>query len=880
MKPYQLLKKLITYNLKPITSDQNQEVFKMKPSAIFKVPLIFNLKPLTLISKRRKAMKSVRSLGVQHCLKPLVLTHLSFLTVMMLFLFLNGIPANAGPKSEGAEEAIRFAPGVLMLKFSEGVKVEMEKREGYVATAIPSIDALNRKYGVIEFTKIFSLEPKSEKGRTAYRELGLDRVYRFVTLPEADVQAMVAEYEADPNVESAEPDYVGHGHFTPNDPSFGVQWGLHNTGSNPPPHPGTFDADIDATEAWEFWSPEHVIILAILDTGVDLDHPDLGDVIWQNTAECSGISGVDDDGNGFVDDCYGYDFVNDDGNPQDDHGHGTVNAGIAGAITNNNLGVAGLVGGPYNPQRIMAVKVLDNNCWGLYSWWEIGLIYAVINGASVINMSMGGYDYSEYLEEIVTWAWSEGCVIVASMGNDNSSTPQYPAKFYATIAVGATDTDDSRCVPEDWEPFDMPDGGSNYGSHIHVVAPGNWIYSTVWNNTYDYWAGTSMAAPFVSGLAAMIMSEVWPEPHPEWVDYIIYSTADDQVGPSSEDAPGWDQYYGYGRINACRALGGSSRGDVNGDGTINVTDVVYLINYLFNEYSPPDPLWLGDANGDGKVNVVDVVYLINYLFGEGPPPPCGGKATTSLGSGLELYKGKAPAQIGFSSPAISKDGIFEVPVTGKFDVDVAAVQLEIKYDPEKITLSEPALTPRTEGLTIYSSSNQGIQKIGSLRSLQVGILDLSGEHYISAGTGALVNLRIKGSDLSSLEITKAICASRDAREIPVQIVSEMKKSEEDITAEKSAIPQEFSLSQNYPNPFNPETEIKYALSQDCDVKLIIYNILGEKVKLLVDEHQTAGHKTIHWNGRDEKGKEIASGIYFYKILAGDFSQSRKMVLVK
>jgi thermitase len=1026
----------------------------MKVFQFLKKPINYKLKLITLFHERSKAMKAK-------------ILKLGLLIFLMPFLFWSGIPAHADSKS-GTVEATEFAPGVVIVKFAEGVTVKMEKKEGYVTTGIPSIDALNKKHGVRELVKIFSPEPRSEKGKNAYRELGLGRVYSFVATPEANVQAMVSEYEADPNVEYAEPDYVGHAHFIPNDPNFWRQWGLYNTGLNPPEHPGTVDADVDATEAWPWWAPEHVIVLAILDTGVDIDHPDLSGVIWQNTPECSGIGGIDDDGNGYVDDCNGYDFANGDGNPQDDHGHGTVNAGIAGAHTNNNVGVAGMVGGSFNPHRIMAVKVLDSNNFGYYSWWEAGLYYAANNNASVINMSMGGTSFSSTLQTAVNYAWGQGCVVVASMGNANSSTPQYPAAFTNAIAVGATDTDDSRCVPPDWQTFGMPTGGSNYGSHIDVVAPGNWIYSTVWNNTYGYWAGTSMAAPYVSGLAAMIMCEQWPEPSPDVVRQIIQSTADDTVGLPGEDTPGWDQYYGWGRINAKRALGvptpiyaedfndcdisdwtvytssgtfattsaqyvsppcglymssmasgyaygrtpdldidttqdftittyfrlpqtnnhwfwvlsnrwveividnnddlcayqppnptikladlntnqwyhikavvhpatsnydiylncyyvatanfsgtylrylrlgefengGSNfgegywddllvygqkscpHGDTNGDGVINSADVVYLINYLFKGGPAPDPLCAGDVNCDDVINSADVVYLINYLF-KGGPAPCEGKASMSSGGESELYKGKVPAQIGLSLSAISKNGILEVPVIGKFDVDIAAVELEVKYDPEEITLLEPALTPRTEGLQIYSSVKDGIQKIG--------ILDISGEHYISAGTGALVNLRIRGSDLSSrlaspasgeaslttsLEITKAILVDPDAQEIPVRIVSEMKKSEENLQATESAIPQEFFLSQNYPNPFNPETEIKYALPQDCDVKLVIYNILGEKVRVLVDEHQTAGFKTVRWAGRNQNGEEVGSGVYFYRLEANELSEAKKMILIK
>ncbi|KPL03278.1 MAG: hypothetical protein AMJ73_07490 [candidate division Zixibacteria bacterium SM1_73] len=1022
--------------------------------------------------------KNLSMLDLHVWLRPLVLAYLGFLTVGMIFLVLGSVPANADLKSEGAEKALEFASGVIMVKFDQDVKVEIEKEEGYVVTGLPSIDALNRKHGVREFTRVFWPEPKSEKGKNAYRNLGLGRIYRFVTIPEADVQAMVAEYEADPNVEYAEPDYVGHGHFIPDDPAFGAQWGLFNTGQNPPHHPGTYDADVDATEAWPFWAPEHVVILAILDTGVDDGHPDLSGVIWQNTPECSGMPGIDDDGNDYVDDCYGYDFANSDGDPDDDHGHGTVNAGIAGAYTDNNVGVAGMVGGPFNPHRIMAVKVLNSNNFGYYSWWQSGLYYAANNGASVINMSMGGTSFSTSLQDAVDYAWGQGCVVVASMGNCNSSTPQYPAAYTNAIAVGATDTDDSRCVPPDWDFMGYDDicgwvHGSNYGSHIDVVAPGNEILSTVLGNTYDYWSGTSMAAPFVSGLAAMIMSEHWPEPSPDSVRQIIRSTAEDEVGLPSEDTEGWDQYYGWGRINAARALGvpapifvddfndcdisdwtvytssgtfstivspyvsppcalfmssygggyaygttptidldttqdftittyfrvpstsnhwfmvldnnwvhlvidydtdlrawqGSHggalhlaslntnqwyhikvvahpatsnydiylncfkagtanflrggdgnmfpylrlgdihdgatdhggaywddllvyeqkscpRGDTNGDGVINSADVVYLINYLFKSGPEPDPLCAGDVNCDEVINSADVVYLINYLL-KGGPAPCEGKATGSPRSGSALYKGNPPAQIGFLSPTVSKDGIFDVPVIGEFDVEVAAIELEIKYDPEEITLLEPGLTSRTEGLQIYSSAKDGIQKIG--------ILDLRGEHYISAGTGSLVNLKMKGSDLSSrfaspasgeaslttgLEITKAILVNLDAQEIPVNIVPNRKKSTEDLMAGKSVLPQEFSLSQNYPNPFNPQTSIDYALPQNTHVKLTVYNILGERVKVLVDEYQTAGYKSATWDGKDEKGEDVASGVYFYRLETEEFLKVKKMLLIK
>ena len=1022
--------------------------------------------------------KAIRLIEVSALLK------LSILITAVLFLFGITFAANGISGIPGVDDSKEFVPGALMVKFTESANVEIQKNGGGITTGIHSLDILNQKYRVKDFIPVFSSKPESDKGRTAYKKLGLDRIYRFETDKNVNIPSMAAEYGTDPNVEYAEPDYIGHGHFIPNDPSFAVQWGLYNTGLNPPSHPGTVDADVDATEAWDFYEPEHVIILAILDTGVDLDHPDFwwtyptNGVIWTNPAECSGLAGVDDDHNGYVDDCMGFDFVNgtysggvwynDADGPQDDHGHGTVNAGIAGAITNNNVGVASLLGGPFNVHKIMAVKVIRSDNSFDYSALIAGIYYAANNNASVINMSMGGFGYSSTLEAAVNYAWSQGCVLVASMGNCNSSTPQYPAAYTNTIAVGATDSDDSRCVPPDWDymGYDGMCGsvhGSNYGSHIDVVAPGNWIYSTAWNNTYQYWAGTSMAAPLVSGLAAMIMCRSWPEPSPDSVRQIIQSTADDRVGPASEDTPGWDQYYGWGRINAKRALGvptplytdnfddcdisdwtvytsagtfttttsqwvspscglhmysqsggyaygrtpdlsidttkdftittyfklvdsnnhwfwvlsngwvelviddysnlrayqgsqgptlqiaalntnqwyhiktvvhpGASNydiylnsyymatakypgtylrylrlgefengysnygegfwddlsvygkksyicGDVNGDGVVDVGDVVYLINYLFKSGPAPSPREAGDVNTDNNVDVGDVVYLINYLFKSGPAP-CAGKGE-GLGkvSGLTSSSGHAQLSLVLNSvgesvstndklsPETLKE-MHEFSVMGKLDREVAGVQLEIEFNPDEVSLFDPSLTPLTEGLQLFSSTDDGMQKIG--------VVDVSGENLIPKGEGALVNLLARGEDLTSIKIKSAILVDKDAMPLTLDLSGELKLEEEKNSASKPAV---FSLYQNYPNPFNPETYIRYALPQDAKVKLVIYDALGKKVKTLVNEHQSAGFKSARWDGKDETGNQAASGIYFYRLETEKFSEVKKMMLVK
>jgi subtilisin family serine protease len=440
-----------------------------------------------------------------------------------------------------------FVSAEFLVKFTQDAPVSFSSSGNIIRSGISSLDSLITEFCVLNVERTFPYESIKQKNNCLFTAIGLDRIYTFEVCEEVDIHSAIAAFERNPFVEYAEPNFIGHAHAIPNDPMFTTQWGLRNDGTNPPNHPGTADADIDAPEAWDIETGDSSVIVAMLDTGIDWDHPDLSARIWNNADET--VNGVDDDGNGYIDDIRGWDFANNDNNPMDDHGHGTVNAGIVGASTNNGVGVVGVDW----HCKLMAVKVLNQINWGQYSWWASGLQYAADNGAKVISMSMGGANPSQTLKDAVDYAYGLNCVIVVSMGNDNSNTVYYPAAYSNVIAVGATDTDDTRCVPPDWQPFGMQNGGSNYGNHIDVVAPGNWINSTAWNNVYQYWAGTSMAAPFVSGLAALLLAKE-PSLTNAAVQNIICTTAEDQVGNPAEDTAGWDKYYGFGRINAYDAL--------------------------------------------------------------------------------------------------------------------------------------------------------------------------------------------------------------------------------------------------------------------------------------------------------------------------------------
>lgn len=352
--------------------------------------------------------------------------------------------------------------------------------------------------------------------------------------------------------EYVEPNYIGYGggqqHVMANNPDdtyYSRQYYLQNDGSFSLSNAKN-DADIDMELAWEIETGDTSITVAILDSGLKLDHPEFEGRIWTNGKE--ELNGIDDDGNGYIDDIEGWDFVNTDNDPTDDHGHGTNVTGIIGASSNNSRGYAGM---DWNC-KLMICKVINESNFGYYSWWADAIYYAVDNGADVINMSLGGSGSSKLLQDAVDYAYSKGVVVVACTMNTNVGTPFYPAGFPNAIAVGATNPDDSRSVPFFWD----AESGSNYGPHVDVVAPGNYIYGLSYNsntNYGSYWGGTSQAAPQVAALSSLLLAQN-PQRTPDDIRSIIRSTAEDQVGNPDEDTEGFDQYYGYGRINANMAL--------------------------------------------------------------------------------------------------------------------------------------------------------------------------------------------------------------------------------------------------------------------------------------------------------------------------------------
>lgn len=352
---------------------------------------------------------------------------------------------------------------------------------------------------------------KSDAARKAFHAShGTKTIKRIAALnvDVVDTGSTRTMVRGDQNTVYAEPDYVYSTNFEPNDPSYGKQYALKN---------------IEAPKAWDITQGESDVVIAIVDTGIDLDHPDLEDKLVA-----------------------GYNAVAPAQTPNDDNSHGTHCAGISAGITNNGQGIAGLAVGC----KLMPIKVMTAEGRGSTAAIADGITWAVDHGADVISLSLGGPGGGQAMADAVKYAIDKNVVVTAAMGNNGTNQMSYPAAYPGVIAVGASDTQDKTAR------------FSQYGRWISVVAPGVDILSTTPNHdnylntsypdkitkNYSLMSGTSMATPYVAGLLGLMRSK-YPQMDPAALKVKLEQTCDKVQGLGA-----FDDHYGNGRINAFKAL--------------------------------------------------------------------------------------------------------------------------------------------------------------------------------------------------------------------------------------------------------------------------------------------------------------------------------------
>lgn len=456
----------------------------------------------------------------------------------------------------GQQVKAGFQDGKIWFKLSDETRIFSpldENNENISVYSVPGLAAIADKYGVERLSKPFA---------AAKTSLALQRTYLLEFSDAANIEKLIRDLQLLNGMEYAEKVPLDRHFITPNDPSFGSQWGL---------------TVINAPAAWNYFSTGSNVVIAIVDDAVDRTHNDLSPNLWVNPGEIAG-NNIDDDANGYVDDINGYDVGSNDNNPNpptaaDDHG--THVAGISSASSNNGIGVASI---GYSC-KLMCVKA--TNFGGVITNGYDGIVYAAVNGADVINISWGGPNFSTTGQNIIEYAVDQGCILIAAAGNDNVSSQFYPAAFPDVVSVSGTTNTDSK------------GSFSNYGSWIDVSAPGNNIYSTLPGGGYGNKSGTSMASPMVAGLAGLMKSLNPYMTNADLINCLLSSAANIDAQNGS-----YLGQLGSGRIDAAAAMAcvaatmnnpptadfSANLTTINAGGSITYTDL--------STYNPTSWSWL------------------------------------------------------------------------------------------------------------------------------------------------------------------------------------------------------------------------------------------------------------------------------------------------
>lgn len=860
--------------------------------------------------------------------------------------------ANVSPAS--VPDFVGYVPDEFVVQFKPemGKITQARTALGLVVVGNAALDALARKYEVAEMRAQFpGAVPQTIKGELV--DLSRYHVVKFES--GHDLEAVMEEYRNDPMVASVEPIGIHALYATPNDGFYDPeQWHLNQAAN---------DRDVDAPEAWDIQTGSGSVIVAVLDSGVRYYHKDLGGSnasstnptgadgnMWINTAEKNGTAGVDDDGNGYVDDWVGYDFVTGltgcwsgedcstaDNDPRDFNGHGTHCAGNVGAINNNGYASCAVAGGwgngtlqpTGNGVKVMALRIGWSQS---YLGQEAGYVrmdfaasafyYAANKGARIASCSWGASN-SGGIDAAINYFLNAGGIIFKAAGNANNQTSDYMTARTDIITVAATDQSDCKS------------SFSSYGTWVDISAPGTAILSSYHNHAdaaNDYVAtldGTSMATPIAASVAALIWSH-----NPSWtgtqVRDRLFATADPIDGLSCNST--YAGKLGAGRVNAYNAVnsGGCTAPVANFSGAPTSGTRPLTVTFT-NSSTGTAPLTYSWNFGDGGTSTATSPQ---YTYNTAGTYTVTLTATNSCGSDQEIKT----AYITVSDPPAQQcDDFNDNNITnwgnslGTWTVSGGIVTGNSNTNDARRTspfgsFTNPTVTcqvrmnsGRTQRnarvlFNFVNTSNYRFIVGDDVNNRWQIVERISGTNTVRATFNATVNtaqwynvevivnnsgmttLKVDGVTLGSYNFGSApsglvgigfnransnfdnFCVATSASlTIPVGGESELIEAP---VAVNQPLPTGYDLGQNYPNPFNPTTTIKYFLPEISNVQVVVVNIMGQTVRTLIDQVQLAGEHNVVWDGRDEAGASVASGIYLYRMQAGSFTQTRKMVLMK
>ncbi|MFO7610276.1 MAG: S8 family serine peptidase [Candidatus Krumholzibacteriia bacterium] len=769
--------------------------------------------------------------------------------------------ASAPLQTDPSGQELSYAPDRVLVKLRDGAAKALTGVPFERGASVPGarlglggVDAIAAAAGVTRIERPFVRPAQADKAAG----LGVERWFMLTVAP-GDMPALAARLAALPDVEAAQPDWRAFPAAVPNDPLHDDHWGHNNTAqmisydwatySHTGPTVGTVGFDANAQAAWDVTYGNPDVVIAIVDSGVDITHEDLA---------CMA----------------GYDFGDGDTNPMDDAsgaGHGTCCAGVAAAVGNNSVGVAGAAPGC----TIMPLKVANRRGSMYFTAITNAIYYAADNGADVISMSLGAAISSDAATDAaLLYAWNAGCVILAATGNENNSVISYPAINPNVIAVGAAspcgERKRSSSLSTELNPgvYADPNGytcdgerwwGSNYGlavrdagGAVDVIAPtivpttditGAAGYDS---GNYDmFFNGTSCATPYAAGVAALIKS-AFPDYTAQQVRDQLCDTAQDVVGV--ESGTGWDKYTGYGMVDAAAAVAGGG-GPVQNPPVAafagTPTSGSYPLAVAFTDQSTGAPASWSWTFGDGGTATVQNP---SHTYTAAGVYTVGLTVTNAFGSDTETKTG----YVTVTEPAVG--GTMHVA-----DIVVTRTPSGRKfYGRCNVTIVDAGGAPVAGAVVtvIYTGTNSGT---------------LTG----TTGTTGVVSFTTVKSTASvefCFEVTNVTHASLTYAPGDNLVTRSCEGGDVYGAGAGLAVT---GLDAASPNPFNPQTTIRFTLATAGPVRLTVYDVRGRAVAELAAGEHGAGDHAVVFDGRDQP-----SGVYFYRLQADGVDQTRKMIMLK
>lgn len=714
---------------------------------------------------------------------------------------------------------------LMVLAFSQGASAESFKiKPAHKALTgveyVPNEIIVQFQQGVSE-GEIASIN--ADLGTEVKRSSVIPGKFKVLDVKNKSAEEVIAQYLKHDKVLYAEQNSYCSAFSVPNDPYYSpYQWNFDN-----PVYGG-----IHMESAWNITAGDPSVIVGILDSGVAYETYS----VYQKAPDLAGTT--------FV---AGYDFINNDAHPNDDEGHGTHVCGTIAQTTNNSLGVAGIA---YNC-AIMPVKVLDSEGNGTADALANGLYYAADHGADVINMSLGwapGYNPGATVENAIAYAYNHGVTLCAASGNDSQTTVSYPAAYdNYCIAVGATRYDEAVAYY------------SNTGAALDITAPGGDV--TIDQNgdgyvdgilqqtfaagaptsfNYYFYQGTSMATPHVTAVAALVIAHGATGPNN--VRAALQNTADDK------GVAGWDSQYGHGLLNAYAAL--------NYTAPVNHAPVA-VVGGPYTGTTGVAVAFNGSASYDPDNNPI----TYSWSFGDG--------ATGSGANPTHVYA-----------------------VAGTYTVTLIVNDGQLNSTPSSttatITASSTPVTVVSNITLTKTTSGKNIRGNASVKVVNGSGVAVASATIYAHWSGVVSENEVFTTNSSGI----GTCSSAYVKKATgnfVFTIDNVVKTGYTFDAAHSILTASLPTGAQgadggslvaYPNPANPSTRISFSIENPTDVSLTIFNVLGQQVRTLSEGFRTNGTYHVTWDGRDDSGISMTTGIYFARLNIGGEIENLRILLAK